>query len=130
MSGFSADSPIGQALQERVLPKLMELGWSSGEQDDTLSEYIILMLANGSNEQQLATELSTDLLSSEPDDPAPGAFAKWLFEQVRELEQQSSNGQSAPNAPAVAAGGEQGEASTGDAEMEEGGDGSTMFVLP
>jgi hypothetical protein len=129
MSGITADSPLGLALQERVLPKLMELGWSTGEQDDTLSEYIILMLANGNSEQQIATELSTDLLSSDPDDPAPGNFAKWLFEQVRELQQQLSGGQ-APAAQADAGGETQADASAAgdDADMGEGGDGSTMYA--
>jgi hypothetical protein len=131
MSGFTAESPLGQALQQRVLPKLMELGWSSGEQDDTLSEYIILMLANGNDENQIATELSTDLLNSEPDDPAPANFSKWLFEQLRELQQQQqASTDQAPAVQASAGNGVQADVSaTGeDADMGEGGDGSTMYV--
>jgi hypothetical protein len=133
MSAIAADSPVGQALQERVLPKLMELGWSSGEQDDTLSEYIILMLANGNNEEQIATELSTDLLNSEPDDPAPANFAKWLFEQVHELQQQLQGGQAVPSGPAgtgVAGDAQIDPSVTGDADMGDGGDGSgPMYVF-
>jgi len=121
MSAIAADSPLGIALQERILPKITELGWSSGEQDDTLSEYIILMLANGNNEEQIATELSTDLLNSEPDDPAPGNFAKWLFEQVHELQQQMNGGAAASSsAPAGGEGDAQDNAAAGDEDMGEG----------
>jgi hypothetical protein len=107
----------------------MELGWSSGEQDDTLSEYIILMLANGNNEEQIASELSSDLLNAEPDDPAPANFARWLFEQVREL-QQLQGGHAAPSAPAgtgLAGDVPADSNATGDADMGDGADGSGVM---
>lgn len=124
MSGFTNDSPMGKALQERVLPKLVELGWSTGMQDDTLSEYIVLMLANGGDEAQITSELSTDLLGSDPDDPGPANFAKWLFEQVAEL-QQIHGAPAASSAPtdAGSAGDVQMDAQAGDAEMAEDGSG-------
>lgn len=134
MSAITTDSPVGQALQARLLPKLMELGWSSGEQDDTLSEYIVLMLVNGNNEEEIAHELSTDLLSAEPDDPAPANFAKWLFEQVNEIQQQMQGGQAAPSGPAQEIIGGDASADTnvaGDADMGDGTDGSgPMYVFP
>ena len=131
MAGIAADSPLGLALQERIMPKIMELGWGSGEQDDTLSEYIVLMLANGNNEQEIARELSTDLLSAEPDDPAPGNFAKWLFEQINELQQQMNGGQSASAPPPSNGEGDaQATAATGDEAMGESEDGSgVMYVF-
>ncbi|KIW03156.1 uncharacterized protein PV09_05799 [Verruconis gallopava] len=127
MSTISAESPLGQALNERVLPKLMELGWSSGEQDDTLSEYIILMLANGNNEEQIATELATDLLNTEPDDPAPANFAKWLFQQVNELQQAQGGAQAASSAAAGAAPAADA-STTADTDMTEGAD--TSGAIP
>ena len=69
-----------------VQTKLSEVGWSTGGLDDSaLSEYIILMLVNGKTQDQIATELATDLLSLEPGDSAGVDFASWLFQQVDSL---------------------------------------------
>ncbi|KAB2575478.1 putative protoporphyrinogen oxidase protein [Lasiodiplodia theobromae] len=82
-------TPLAEAIQSVVQPKLAEVGWSTGGSDDTaLSEYIILMLVNGKTQEQIASELASDLLSLSPDDPAPRDFSRWLFEQVDTLNAQ------------------------------------------
>jgi hypothetical protein len=77
-----AGGDLAKALQDVVNPKLIEVGWSTGEQDDTLSEYIILMIANGKSQDEIAVELARDLLDLSPDDQSAAEFARWLFEQV------------------------------------------------
>ncbi|KAK7532988.1 uncharacterized protein J3D65DRAFT_633974 [Phyllosticta citribraziliensis] len=82
-------TPLANALQSVVQPKLAEVGWSSGASDDTaLSEYIILMLVNGKTQEQIASELANDLLSLGPDDPDAANFSRWLFEQLHTLNSQ------------------------------------------
>ena len=69
--------------------KLVEVGWSTdGLDDSALSEYIILMLVNGKTEEQIAAELSSDLLSLPPDDTGAKDFAKWLWNEVDALNRQ------------------------------------------
>lgn len=83
---IQADSPLAAQLSSIVQPKLVEIGWSTGGPDDSaLAEYIILMLINGKSQEQIASELSNDLLSLGPDDPGATDFATWLFEQVNLL---------------------------------------------
>lgn len=85
-------TPLADALQNVVTPKLVEAGWSTGAADDSaLSEYIILMLVNGKTQEQLASELSNDLLGLGPEDPGPIDFSRWLFEQVEILDRQLNN---------------------------------------
>jgi hypothetical protein len=87
------DSPLAQALNTAIQPKLMEVGWSTGGTDDSaLSEYIILMLVNGKTQDQIAAELSGDLLNLGPDDSGARDFSQWLFEQVDVLNAQLSGG--------------------------------------
>lgn len=77
------NTPLTEALSNVVQPKLSEVGWSTGGLDDSaLGEYIILMLVNGKTQEQIAAELSNDLLNLGPDDTGATDFAKWLFEQV------------------------------------------------
>ena len=85
---IAVGTPLAEELQKIVLPKLVEVGWSTGLQDDTLSEYIILMLANGKSQEQIAAELSNDLLDLGPENPEAISFSKWLFEQLRNLHAQ------------------------------------------
>lgn len=83
----AAGSPLATALQNAIQPKLAEHGWTSGAGDDSaLSEYIILMVANGKDQQQIASELTNDLLGLDPADQGPMDFAQWLFKQVSILE--------------------------------------------
>ncbi|TAQ89223.1 hypothetical protein B7494_g2434 [Chlorociboria aeruginascens] len=82
------------ALNTAIQPKLVEVGWSSeGTDDSALSEYIILMLSNGKTQEQIAAELSGDLLNLGPDDPGARDFAQWLFQQVDLLNSQLNEGE-------------------------------------
>ena len=77
------ESPLAHALNNAIQPKLVEVGWSTGGGDESaLSEYIILMLVNGKTQDQIAAELSGDLLNLGPDDPGARDFSRWLFGQV------------------------------------------------
>ncbi|GME42917.1 Amine oxidase [Neofusicoccum parvum] len=90
------ETPLAEAIQSVVQPKLAEVGWSTGGSDDTaLTEYIILMLVNGKTQEQIASELASDLLNLSPDDPAPREFSRWLFEQVDALNAQINGAASA-----------------------------------
>lgn len=83
------NTPLAEALNAAVQPKLVEVGWSTGGGDDSaLAEYVILMLVNGKTQDQIAAELSNDLLSLGPDDTEAVEFSKWLFEQVETLNRQ------------------------------------------
>lgn len=79
-------TPLAEALDAVIQSKLVEVGWSTGEEDGSpLSEYIILMLVNGKSQQAIATELSGELLGLGSDDPGAIEFSRWLFEQLEEL---------------------------------------------
>lgn len=99
-------TPLAEALSEVVQPKLSEIGWNTGGADDSaLGEYIILMLVNGKTQEQIAAELSNDLLNLEPDNSGATDFSRWLFEQVDILNKQlngtsASHPQSLPQAQA------------------------------
>lgn len=93
MSVAIPNESITAALNDAIQPKLAEIGWSTGGTDDSaLAEYIILMLANGKTQDQIAAELSGDLLNLGPDDPGAKEFAHWLFETVAQLTQQQNGG--------------------------------------
>ncbi|MCJ1424223.1 hypothetical protein MMC29_002110 [Sticta canariensis] len=80
------NTPLAEALSEVVQPKLSEIGWNTGGLDDSaLGEYIILMLVNGKTQEQIAAELSNDLLNLEPENSGAIDFSRWLFEQVELL---------------------------------------------
>ena len=81
MAGISLDTPLAETLSHLVQDKITEIGW--GQEDDTsLAEYIVLMLANGKTQDQIASELAGDLLQDGEGIPE---FAQWLFEQVAAL---------------------------------------------
>ena len=93
-------SPLAEQLSSVIQPKLEEVGWISGGSDDsTLTEYIILMLVNGKTQDQIAAELSNDLLNLGPEDSGASDFSRWLFEQVDVLSGRSADHSSsqAPN---------------------------------
>lgn len=147
------NTPLAEALNNVVQPKLVEVGWStSGNDDSALSEYIILMLVNGKTQDQIASELSNDLLNLGPDDSGALDFSRWLFEQVEVLNGQLME-QAAPQSMAATSIGEalaipsiadqnsardsrrgsrqSGSAGEEDAEMGDTADGvqdSTMYV--
>lgn len=93
---FSNESPLAVQLQQLVQPKLAEFGWTTGGDDTTLFEYILLMLANDKNEAQVAAELSNDLLDLGPDNTETQQFAQWLFEQIEVLKHQLAGGDAQP----------------------------------
>lgn len=106
MADFSAESPLAQQLQQLVQPKLAEYGWTTGGDDTTLFEYILLMVSNGKDSSQVAAELSNDLLDLGPDNPETQEFAQWLFAQIDALQRQAAGGaQSAPSADQTMDGG-------------------------
>ncbi|OJJ45391.1 hypothetical protein ASPZODRAFT_585806 [Penicilliopsis zonata CBS 506.65] len=96
----SPGTPLAEALSSVMQPKLVEMGWSSDSgEDSALIEYVILMLANGKTQEQIAGELSNDLLGlGEEGDTQALEFSKWLFEQVEILNTQI-NGGGAASAP-------------------------------
>jgi hypothetical protein len=96
MSDFTNDSPLAIQLQHVVQPKLAEFGWTTGGDDTTLFDYILLMLANDKNETQVAQELSSDLLDLGPENTETQQFAQWLFEMIETLKQHLSGGDAQP----------------------------------
>ena len=77
------NTPLAEELSNVVQPKLEEMGWTTGGLDDSaLAEYVILMLVNGKTQEQIAAELSNDLLNLGPEDSGAIDFSRWLFEQV------------------------------------------------
>ncbi|KAI1090730.1 hypothetical protein F5B19DRAFT_484373 [Rostrohypoxylon terebratum] len=87
------NTPLADALNVAIQPKLVEVGWGTGgAEDSALSEYIILMLVNGKTQEQIAAELASDLLGLDPNDPSAGDFAKWLFHEVESLNSQLNGG--------------------------------------
>lgn len=91
----SLNTPLAEALDSAIKPKLIEVGWATGSDDSALSEYIVLMLVNGKSQDQIAADLSGDLLGLPADDPTVHNFSRWLFEQVDLLNVQLNGGQSA-----------------------------------
>ncbi|OJJ30375.1 hypothetical protein ASPWEDRAFT_120505 [Aspergillus wentii DTO 134E9] len=97
-------TPLAEALSGVIQPKLVEMGWSSdGGDDSALTEYVILMLVNGKTQEQIAGELSNDLLGLGEGDTQALDFSRWLFEQVDNLNRQiNGGGAPASNEPASA----------------------------
>lgn len=83
-------SPLVEALRTAMQPKLAETGWTSGADDTTLSDYIILMIINGNDEQTLASELANDLLDLGPDSGDAVRFSRWLFDTMDSLRNKMS----------------------------------------
>ncbi|KAL1310827.1 hypothetical protein AAFC00_001064 [Neodothiora populina] len=131
-------TPLAEALQNVVGPKLAEAGWTSGAVDDnSLTEYIILMLVNGKTQEQIASELAADLLGLPPDEPSTHEFARWLFEQVHVLGAQLNRGsapqaQQQPSQMSVlqSAGANMDVAPSQDTAMAEGNDASPEGSVP
>lgn len=82
-------TPLGDALNMAIQGKIAELGWAGpGGEGSAMSEYFLLMLANGKTEDEIAAEISGDLLGLGPEDVTAPAFAKWLFEELATLSAQ------------------------------------------
>lgn len=125
---IALNTPLADALNTAIQPKLVEVGWGSGGADDSaLSEYIILMLVNGKSEDEIAAELSDDLLNLGPDDPGAKEFSRWLFQQIDVLAAQMGTGDAQVSGGADAAGAPQDDSMTG---MEQDGDMSMPTDTP
>jgi len=95
---IAMNTPLADALNSAIQPKLVEVGWATGGADDgALTEYILLMLVNGKNQDQIATELAGDLLGLSPDDPGARDFSQWLFHQIETLNAQINGTQAQAN---------------------------------
>ena len=81
MTSIQLETPLADALSSIVHAKITEAGWSQDD-DTSLAEYIILMLVNGKTQDQIASELQSDLL---PDVEGIPEFAQWLLNQVELL---------------------------------------------
>lgn len=97
LPSIAQDSPLAAAVADVIKPKLVEMGWSTDDgQESTLIEYIVLMLVNGKTQEQLATELSNDFLGLEEGDTQALEFSRWLFGQVEILNNQINGVSSQP----------------------------------
>ena len=92
-------TPLAEALNTAIQGKIGELGWTGGgAEDSAMSEYFLLMLANGKSQNEIAAEISGDLLGLGPEDQTAPAFAAWLFEQVNALNNQMGGSVAVPHA--------------------------------
>lgn len=131
------EAPLAQAIQAAVQPKLVENGWVAEDADTELSEYITLMVINGKTQQQVVSEVGTELLGVGEDDPAVAELARWLFQQVPNLNAQiNGGGQQAVDQPMDA---QTQEAQNGapqpiptaqDSQMDDAGAPEGVYVLP
>lgn len=82
MSSISEESPLADQLKSAVQAKAIEHSWTQDEDDTSLAEYIVLMVANGKTQDQIAAELSGDLLQ---DAGGIEEFTHWLTDYVAKL---------------------------------------------
>jgi len=117
MSSIALETPLAETLSNAVHSKIVEEGWTQ-EDDTSLAEYIVLMLANGKTQDQVEAELSGELLQDANGTPE---FVQWLFDQVATLTN-TSNG----NAPAAQAQLESAAPALAAMEPVDGSDNSTI----
>jgi hypothetical protein len=90
-------TPLAEALHSAIQGKIAELQWAGpGAEGSAMAEYLVLMLANGKTESEIAAEISGDLLGLSPDDQTAPEFARWLFEQIGTLSSQLGTVQTQP----------------------------------
>ena len=82
MASITEESPLAEQLKSAVQAKAIEYSWTQDEDDMSLAEYIVLMVANGKNQEQIAAELSGDLLQ---DATGIDEFTQWLTDYVARL---------------------------------------------
>jgi hypothetical protein len=90
---IALNTPLADAINSAIQPKLQEVGWASESEASGLAEYIILMLVNGRSEEEIATDLAVDLLNLGPEDASVREFSKWLFQQIDVLNAQLNGGE-------------------------------------
>lgn len=81
MAALALDTSQMETLSSSVHSRIVREGWSQDD-DTALAEYIVLMLANGKSQTQVAAELAGELLQ---DAQGTEEFSKWLFEQVAQV---------------------------------------------
>src|SRR5271155_2341993 len=91
-SGIALETPLAEALGSVVHAKITEEGWSQ-EDDTSLAEYIVLMLVNGKTQDQIASELASELLQDVDGIPE---FAQWLSDQVDTLRRNTASTSHSP----------------------------------
>ncbi|KAJ9657053.1 hypothetical protein H2198_004545 [Neophaeococcomyces mojaviensis] len=96
MSSISEESPLADQLKTAVQAKAIEQGWVQDEDDTSLAEYIVLMVANGKTQDQIAAELSSDLLQ---DATGYEEFAQWLTDYVATITGHSGGNDVSQQAP-------------------------------
>jgi hypothetical protein len=99
---FALNTPLAEALNNRIQPKLVEIGWAVGDDNSPLGEYICLMIVNGKGQEQIASELSGDLLGLSPGDDSAVHFARWLFDTLDALRREMAGGEGQPEKSAEA----------------------------
>ena len=87
---ITSDSPLYQVIYPQVQSKVAEYEWSNAD-DTSLTDFILLNLANGKTQDELSKEIE-DLLDESDYDKLP-IFTGWLFGQI-----QAASGQSAHSA--------------------------------
>lgn len=83
---LSIDSPEAKRLQDIVQKEIARRGWSEGEEDAVMSEYVLVMVANKKNQQQIASELK-DLLGEDQQNAEAGveSFVSWLWQEASKI---------------------------------------------
>lgn len=89
-------TPLADALTEAIQAKVIEVGLAQSNDASALAEYITLTLVNGKNQEDIVTELSTELLGLPANDPIVITLVAWMFEQVEVLNVQL-NGAAQPS---------------------------------
>lgn len=113
------NTPIADALNSAIQPKLEEYGWATGGADDAaLTEYIILMLVNGKTQDEVAQELSADLLGLDPNDEGLRNFCNWLFTTIDTLAGQYGASGAQGDVPVAAAAQGESAPAYGDEDMD------------
>lgn len=82
---LSIDSLEAKRLQDVVQREIARRGWSEGEEDAVMSEYVLVMVANKKTQEQIESELK-DLLGEEQD-PEAGveSFVSWLWQEASNI---------------------------------------------
>ena len=81
----SLDQAQAEALGPAIEAKMTEAGLAQTADAGALSEYILLMLSSGKNQEEVAQELCTEFLYLPVGDPTVAQFVAWIFEQANTL---------------------------------------------
>lgn len=119
---------LAQAIQNAVQPKLMENGWVAEGSDTALSEYVTMMIINGKTQEQVISELGTELLGVGEDDPAVAELASWLFQQIPTMKAQLNGQPAAEGGDAPAQQQDEQTGASQDASMDDAAATGEMYV--